>query len=69
MEQTIEYKMAIACKRDVWIPANGGSEKPTMYKNGIKALYVYNPKTGKHAYLNCANDMILTDAEVERMLP
>ena len=69
MEPTYEYRMALACRRDTWIPACGGHEKPLHYRNGVVALYVFNPRTGQHAYLNVSTDMIMTEEEVKRMLP
>ena len=46
-----------------WIPANGGSETPTTYPSGRRLLYCYQQRTGRHAYLDCDTDMILTDDE------
>lgn len=47
-----------------WYPANGGTERPFMSRSGVKLLYVYQPSTGKHAYLNCDTDIIIPDDEI-----
>ena len=47
---------------DAWLPANGGTETEFV-KNGRRLLYCYNAWTGKHAYLDLASDMILSDEE------
>jgi hypothetical protein len=46
-----------------WVPAGGGSEVPFTTRGGVRLLYCYQPRSGKHAYLNCDTDMILTDEE------
>ncbi len=46
-----------------WVPANGGTETPTTYRTGRRLLYVWQPSTGKHAYLDLATDIILSDEE------
>ena len=51
-----------------WVPACGGSEVPFFSRSGIKMLYVYQPSTGKHAYINCMTDIIMTDAEAQAAL-
>lgn len=48
---------------DLWIPANGGNEIPFETRRGFRLLWVWNPSTGEHAYLNLANDFILSDEE------
>lgn len=42
---------------DGWLPASGGQETPINY-NGRRYLYVYNPATGKHGYLNLDTDIM-----------
>jgi hypothetical protein len=44
-------------------PANGGTETPFVSRSGKKLLYVWRPVDGKHAYLDCDSDIILTDEE------
>jgi len=46
-----------------WTPASGGTETPV-----VTLLYCYQARTGKHAYLDCGTDMILTDAEARNLL-
>lgn len=63
------------CNRDVfprivydpaqgnWIPACGGTEVPFYSRTGRKLLYVWQPSSGNHAYLDCGTDMLLTSEE------
>ena len=51
-----------------WFPANNGSEEPILTRTGARLLYVWQPSTGKHAYLNCETDLILTDEEAQVLL-
>jgi hypothetical protein len=51
-----------------WIPACGGTEVPFVSRSGIRMLYVFQPSTGKHAYLNLDTDIIMTDAEAQAAL-
>jgi len=51
-----------------WYPANGGTETPFVTRTGRRLLYCWQPRTGKHAYLDCETDMILTDAEAAAYL-
>lgn len=46
-----------------WYPANGGTEQPFVTRTGRRLLYVWQPTTGKHAYLDCESDLILSDEE------
>jgi len=46
-----------------WIPACNRTEVPFITRNRYRLLYVWQPSTGKHAYLNCDTDIILTDEE------
>lgn len=50
-------------ERGNWFPANGGSEVPTTYRTGRRLLYCWQPSTGRHAYLDCDTDMILSDED------
>jgi len=49
-----------------WIPACGGSEKPFTTRTGRVLQYVYQPSTGRHAYIDCGTDILLTDEEAMR---
>ena len=60
---TIEYEMARAGNADRWVPANGGTETPFKARSGVRLLYCWNPREGRHAYLNVDQDIILTDEE------
>lgn len=44
-----------------WIPAGGGTEVPFTSRSGRRLQYVWQPSTGKHAYLDMGADMILSD--------
>lgn len=52
-----------------WQPASGGSEKPFATQSGKRLQYVYQPRSGRHAYLDADDDVILTDEEAARYLP
>lgn len=55
---TSEYALAVAENADRWVPAGGGYEVPLSARNGTRFLYVWNPRTRKHAYLNLDTDII-----------
>ena len=55
-------------KQGNWVPASGGTETPFMTRTGQRLLYCYQARTGRHAYLDCATDTILTDEEAQRAL-
>jgi len=46
-----------------WTPACGGTETPFKSRSGVTLLYCYQASTGRHAYLDCGTDIILTDEE------
>lgn len=46
-----------------WVPGCNRTEVPFLTKSGGKLLWCYQPRSGKHAYLDCLTDIILTDAE------
>jgi hypothetical protein len=48
-----------------WVPACGGTETPFTSRSGKRLLYCWQPATGKHAYLDCGTDIILTQEESE----
>lgn len=58
-----EFETAVAANADRWVPAAGGTETPFKSRSGRRLLYCYNPKQGKHAYLDCNSDLILSDEE------
>lgn len=51
-----------------WYPANGGTETPFVSRSGRRLLYVYQPSTGQHAYLDCEVDIILSDDQAAAYL-
>jgi hypothetical protein len=51
-----------------WYPASGGTEKPFTSRNGKRLLYVWQPRTGNHAYLDLGSDVILSDDEANAAL-
>jgi len=57
------YSFACYQLADTWVPANGGTETPFVSRSGRRLLYVWNPKQGRHAYLDTGTDRILEDSE------
>jgi hypothetical protein len=51
-----------------WIPACNGTETPFTTRSGFHLLYVYQPSSGNHAYLNLDTDMTLSTDEAMRAL-
>jgi len=51
-----------------WFPASGGKETPFITRSGRKLLYCWQPSTGRHAYLDCDTDLILSDEEAANYL-
>jgi hypothetical protein len=51
-----------------WVPACGGTETPFTSRSGKVLLYCYQATTGRHAYLDCGTDLILTDEEARAAL-
>jgi len=51
-----------------WIPACGGTEQPFTSRSGRRLLYCWQQSTGKHAYLDCGSDLILSDEEAQNAL-
>jgi len=46
-----------------WYPASGGTETPFTSRSGRRLLYVWQPSTGDHAYLDLGTDLILSPEE------
>ncbi len=46
-----------------WVPACGGLETPFVSRSGRRLLYCWQPRSGRHAYLDVARDVILSDEE------
>lgn len=51
-----------------WFPASNGTEMPFTSRSGKRLLYVWQPSTGHHAYLDLGSDVILSDAEAQAAL-
>lgn len=67
-EPTNEFTVAVQENADRWVPANGGAETVFLSRSGVRMLYCYNPKLGKHAYLNVDSDIIIPDDEIGNYL-
>lgn len=46
-----------------WLIANCGTEEPFTTRTGRTLLYCWQPSTGRHAYLDCGTDLILSEEE------
>lgn len=51
-----------------WVPGCGGTEVPFIARSGARLLCCWQPSTGRHAYLDCGTDLILTDEEARAHL-
>jgi len=51
-----------------WVRASNGTETPFISRSGRRLLYCWQPSTGKHAYLDCDTDIILSDSEAANYL-
>lgn len=51
-----------------WFPACGGTEVPFISRSGKRLMYVWQPSTGSHAYLDLGTDMVLTEEEARAAL-
>ena len=51
-----------------WVPACGGTETPFTTRTGFRLLYCWQPSSGRHAYINCATDIVLSDDEARAAL-
>jgi hypothetical protein len=51
-----------------WVPAAGGTEEPFLTRGGRRLQYVWQPETGRHAYLDLETDLILSDEEARSIL-
>jgi hypothetical protein len=63
--QEEEYMEAVANRSDRWVVACGGREAPFTYC-GTRWVYVFNPSTEKHGYLNLDTDVVHDDYRTER---
>jgi hypothetical protein len=51
-----------------WQPACGGTEVPFITRNGFRLQYMWQPSTGRHAYINCDTDIIMSDEDAQAAL-
>ena len=51
-----------------WVPACGGLETPFISRSGRRLLYCWQPRSGKHAYIDVGSDMVLTDEEAQNAM-
>lgn len=51
-----------------WVPACCGTEVPFFTRERRRLLYCWQPSTGRHAYLDCDTDLILSDEEARLAL-
>lgn len=51
-----------------WFPACGGTEIPFTSRSGKRLLYVWQPSTGNHAYLDLDSDIVLSDEDARQAL-
>ena len=51
-----------------WIPACGGTEVPFKTRAGHTLLYCWQPSSGRHAYINCETDTIMTNEDARMSL-
>jgi hypothetical protein len=65
--ETITEREAKA-EQGMWVAACNGTEVPFTTRTGARLLYCWQPTTGRHAYLDCGTDMILTDQEARNLL-
>lgn len=71
MEKTVAERLDEEQKRREqgnWVPACGGTEQPFTTRSGYRLQYLWQPSTGRHAYINLDTDIILTDDEAFRLL-
>ena len=47
-----------------WVAASSGTEKPFTTRTGHKVQYMWQPSTGRHAYINLETDIIIADADL-----
>lgn len=66
MEEMVGAPTVVAPEN--WHPANGGTEVPFRTRTGRTVLYCWQPSTGRHAYLDCGTDLILSDEDAAAAL-
>lgn len=48
-----------------WVPACGGTEVPFLTRTRRRLQYLWQPSTGRHAYIDCDTDILLSDEEAQ----
>lgn len=51
-----------------WVPASGGTEQPFVTRTRRRLQYLYQPSTGKHAYIDLDTDTILDEEDARAAL-
>lgn len=51
-----------------WVPACNGTETPFVSRSGLRLLYCWQASSGRHAYINCDTDIVLSDEEARAAL-
>jgi hypothetical protein len=51
-----------------WVPACNGTEVPFHTRSGFRLQYMWQASSGRHAYINCDTDIILSDEEAMNAL-
>lgn len=51
-----------------WVPANNGTEVPFITRMRRRLQYMWQPSTGRHAYYDCDQDLILSDEDARLAL-
>jgi hypothetical protein len=67
LAEQLEAREAKA-RQGTWLPASGGTEEPFLTRSGRRLLYVWQPSTGDHAYLDLQTDLILSNEEAQLAL-
>jgi hypothetical protein len=65
---TIEQKITAEENRKAqgnWFPACGGTETEFKTRLGRRLLYCWQPSTGRYAYIDLDQDIILSDEEAQ----
>lgn len=66
MEKTVAERLNEETARRAqgdWVPACGGTEQPFTTRTRRRLQYMWQPSTGRHAYLDVDADLFLTDDE------
>ena len=66
--EAAKHAKASATDDGGWVPASGGTEEPFKTRDGRRLQYMWQPNTGKHAYLDLDSDIFLSDDEAGRII-